>query len=553
MSIAKRTLIIGDLSGIQDYLFDVANEGGQQARRWRARSFFIQLSAECLALRVMKAAGCSKDKLLFCGAGKFIIETDSLSDEQQANLAAERKRMNEWLLGEANGQLRFAVTTEESNEAPQQLYAKATQSLQREKLRPFEATALTQNRWQPDSLILKQLDTPCALCERRSGTVNEFDQDENKTRLVCRRCHEDLKLGKNPPKENNWIALRESGAGSFHLPGWNVSLHQEKPASGYDWLIHLTTSAADVESAEPQVIKRALNRHIPKNADDHPIEFGQLAEKAEGDNLLAVLKADADSLGQYFNRQLNNASDFIPLKQASREMDTFFGITLYSELEHHDWDSIYTVFAGGDDLLLVGPWDVIFDFAAHANEMFKQQFGKRGLTISAGLSFLKPKQPIKRAAEQAEELLHQAKTIAAPRATQPKDQFAAFGQIWKWSDHQAITDNAKQLADWVKIGIAERGWLQTLLRLAEWRQLKDDPEAKPIERMIGAMATSRLSYFVARNFPKAKDSALEKRKLRQWADNLIADFDEPKSMETLYLPTIARYAITATRKLNSED
>ena len=553
MNIAKRTLIIGDLSGIQDYLFDVANEGGQQARRLRARSFFIQLAAECLALRVLKAAGCSKQQLLFCGAGKFIIETDSLSDEQRQALATEQQQLTKWLLDETNGQLRFSLTVSNSGDSPQQLYDTATQSLQREKLRALASTSLSQNQWQPYSLILKQLDKPCALCERRTGTVPKFDQDTGETRQVCRRCHKDLELGKKLPKENNWIALRESGTSSFHFPGWNVSLHQEQPGSGYDWLIHLTTSAADIESVEPQIIRRALNRHIPIDGDGRPIQFSQLAEKAEGDNLLAVLKADADSLGEYFNRQLDSASDFIPLKQASREMDSFFGITLYREMEHHDWDSIYTIFAGGDDLLLVGPWNVIFDFAARANEMFRQQFGSRNLTLSAALSFLKPKQPIKRAVEQAEELLHQAKTITAPLANQPEDQFSAFGQVWKWSHHKAITDNAKQLAAWVTDGIAERGWLQTLLRLSEWRRLRDAPDALALERMIGAMATSRLSYFVARNFPHKEDRDSEKRDLRQWADRLIDDFDSAKNVETIYLPTIVRYAITATRAKNTRE
>jgi hypothetical protein len=34
-------IILGDISGIQNYLFDVAEEGGGQARRLRARSFLV--------------------------------------------------------------------------------------------------------------------------------------------------------------------------------------------------------------------------------------------------------------------------------------------------------------------------------------------------------------------------------------------------------------------------------------------------------------------------------------------------------------------------------
>lgn len=542
MSFDKRTLIIGDLSGIQEYLFDVANEGGQQARRLRARSFFIQLAAECMALRILKAAGCSQQQLLFCGAGKFIIEAASISEEQRQALELEQQRLTTWLLEETNAQLRLAITVSESGDSPQTSYEQALQSLQQKKLRAWANASSDKENWHGGWLILKPLDKPCDLCGRRKADIRK---------VVCRRCFEDHQIGKALPR-TNWIVLSESGLSKFHFPGWYVALQPERPITKNEWLLHLTNSESVAGPAEPKVIQRALARHIPRGAYDRPIEFGELAKKAEGDHLLAVLKADADSLGEYFNQRLTGADDFSPLKLASREMDAFFGVTLDREISKSNWDDIYTIFAGGDDLLLVGPWNVIFDFASRANQMFNEKFGKHGLTLSAGMTFLKPKQPIKRAVEQAEDLLHRAKTRAAPQASHPKNQFAAFGQIWKWEHHELISAQGKQLAEWVNAGIAERGWLQTLLRLAEWRQVKEDPEASSIERMLSSMATARLAYFVARNFLKEKDRDPEKQKLRQWANGLIADFDNAKNPETIYLPTIVRYAMTATRKINSE-
>ena len=44
-------LIAGDISGVQEYLFNVASEGGGQARRLRARSFSIQAVAEAARTR----------------------------------------------------------------------------------------------------------------------------------------------------------------------------------------------------------------------------------------------------------------------------------------------------------------------------------------------------------------------------------------------------------------------------------------------------------------------------------------------------------------------
>ena len=66
-------IVLGDISGIQSYVFDVAEEGGGQARRLRARSFFVQLLAEAAALRVRRALGWRPEAVLLCGAGKFTL------------------------------------------------------------------------------------------------------------------------------------------------------------------------------------------------------------------------------------------------------------------------------------------------------------------------------------------------------------------------------------------------------------------------------------------------------------------------------------------------
>lgn len=95
---------------------------------------------------------------------------------------------------------------------------------------------------------------------------------------------------------------------------------------------------------------------------------------------------------------------------------------------------------------MVGPWDIMLEFAGRMRELFAQQFGKRGLTISAGLALLKPKRPIKAAVAEAERLLEDAKTRNAPLESAPKDQLAAFGQLWKWQRHDTILNRAKQLA-----------------------------------------------------------------------------------------------------------
>jgi CRISPR-associated protein Csm1 len=203
------------------------------------------------------------------------------------------------------------------------------------------------------------------------------------------------------------------------------------------------------------------------------------------------------------------------------------------------WNDIYTVFAGGDDLLVVGPWDVVIDFAAHLRDQFAQEFRSDGLSISAGCAIVKPKFPIHLAARQAEELLEKAKTGT-------KDQFAFPGNLWNWSDHAKIVDAGKQLADWVDAGDIQRGWLHAVLELA---LLRSGQSPGRDQRTIPAMATSRLLYPVARNWPR-ENATGEKGRARQWINTVAANFDRfEKTTDpiTRHLPAILRYAMLASR------
>ena len=111
--------------------------------------------------------------------------------------------------------------------------------------------------------------------------------------------------------------------------------------------------------------------------------------KGAGDHLIGVLKADADSLGQAIDAVLRANSDLRPLAKFSEKLDAFFAGRLKAEIESGRdprWQWIYTIFAGGDDLIMVGPWDVMIDFAGRLRELFQAEFRDRGLTISAGVA-----------------------------------------------------------------------------------------------------------------------------------------------------------------------
>ena len=190
-------VIIGDISGIQSFLFDVAEEGGGQARRLRARSFVIGLAAEAAALRVLLALGWPTDESCFVSsaAGKFVLQGPG-EDGAAGKLMSVRERLTYWLRRETRGELRLALAWADGSGV--EAYRLAQRELQQAKARPWAP----QGAWAPEALVLAPLETPCVLCKHAPATEDEEDRDGGvvRVRRVCRLCARTRSLGRKLPK-----------------------------------------------------------------------------------------------------------------------------------------------------------------------------------------------------------------------------------------------------------------------------------------------------------------------------------------------------------------
>jgi CRISPR-associated protein Csm1 len=517
-------IILGDISGIQRFVFDVSETGGGQSRRLRARSFLVQALAECAALRVLDGMGwpLGATNFLFSGAGKFILRGSG----DPARVGPLFEEMNRELLRETLGELRLALGVGEGGSEAAD-YRRAQTALQRAKASAWRPVA----DWEPNHLVLPPLDTPCALCRRARATEDEADPDSGEPRRVCRHCSQNYRLGRALPRARAML-LRDGGDGDFSWFGVCGKLVDGD--AHFDGRI-LAVVGLDGATSPPdgcppgRFIARRLMTSIPLDSHGEPVWFTELARRAKGDQLLAVLKADVDSLGMHVERRLQGQADLAEFVRFADSLDAFFAMELRQAVESdRQWkQSIYTVFAGGDDLVMIGPWDVIFRFAGHVRELFGRRFPE--LTLSAGVSLFKPKRPVKTAIEQAERLLEQAKEG-------PKDQCAALGQVWNWNQHASILRDAEQLAEWMEAGQVQRGWLHTLLELAVARH-GDKPDP---------LATARLAYHVNRNYPRNTEA-------RAWAEGIVRRFDDINQPDIRYLPATFRHALTATRKAGEEE
>ena len=522
-------ILLASISGIQDFLFDVREEGGGQARSLRHRSFRIQLIAECVAIRLLEAAGLSRDKLHFCAAAKVAIDATGISTEALAAVRSAIVDLEYQLLHETHGRLRLACALEESCDTFASTMQRAERALRRSKLRAY-APCGGNDSWSASSLTL---DEP-------------YD--------AAREADLDAAFGRDLANAK-WLTIdRDDGTcddESLPCVGLRVRLSQDAPRPRATMVScsNLVASAQAPAGIERHLVHaRTLARHIPRDAHGNPIEFLELAQRSRGAPMLGVLKADADSLGVAVSTAIARGGA-VALRKFSAGLDEFFAQTLEAEKKRANspWANVYTVFSGGDDILAVGPWDVMIDFAGHMQSLFNKQFGEGAanspsptpLTISAAVAIIKPRYPVHIAAHQAEELLSHAKTALAAGATAPKDSCALLGDLWKWKDHARIVSEGKKLADWVDAGGVQRGWLQTILELNLLRCGKAGPQYKDIHP---ASATSKLAYHISRNWPHDGPA-------RAWIEQVFKNFDN----QSPHVSTVVRYAMLATRGKNSGD
>ena len=214
---------------------------------------------------------------------------------------------------------------------------------------------------------------------------------------------------------------------------------------------------------------------MPENANGSPKTFHDLANffdnnKVEKTTKLGFLRMDVDSLGQIFIKGLEeDTKSFAAYATLSMMLDLFFSgylNTIREQPQFRDW--IQILYAGGDDLFVIGRWDKVIDFAAMVRTEFEHFVGRDDLSISGGIAIVGSKYPITKAAELAAEAEEAAKHFN----NKAKNAFTFFGETVSWhKEFEAVQSLKDQFIDFD--GHYGRGALQ---QLQTYFQMKKEGE-----------------------------------------------------------------------------
>ena len=112
----KFLLIQGDVSGIQNYIFESGKHSRKNAYKFlRGRSFMVSLFSECSALKILDALGLPSTSQIMNAAGKFIIVAPNTEDVK-TQLVKVKDELDEWFKSEYYGLISVGIATIEASQ-----------------------------------------------------------------------------------------------------------------------------------------------------------------------------------------------------------------------------------------------------------------------------------------------------------------------------------------------------------------------------------------------------------------------------------------------------
>jgi CRISPR-associated protein Csm1 len=539
----KFLLVQGDFFGIQDFIFA---EGGRTNRHaakiLRGRSFQVALFTELAALRILELLELPPTSQVLNAAGKFLIVAPNIPETVE-RLKQARQEFNTWFLDHVFGLtgLGLAWLPASGNDfcsrqgqgyAFAGLIQKLFETLGEAKYQRF---GLLQAK---SAVLPAEFQTDLGVCAWHGRLPADSGSEKEAS---CALSRDQIKMGENLVQFRRLLVLRDEKAEDLkgdeitELPifGYRVGFTNGETISGR--VSNLARSGAlrrcwDFSLPEDFVTfhwqgyaRRHINAYVSKYREedlsryrtesgkqdqvtagavkslDHLAEADQETDKNgkfQGISALTILKGDVDDLGLIFQAMLNDQAvgqkpSFAKWAGLSRQVNAFFAVYLPA-LCAQRFPNTYTVFAGGDDFFLIGPWRSVQKLAGDMARYFQiYAAGNPQIHFSAGLVMKKPGAPIAALAGEAEIALKRAKENPS------KNSFCLFDVVDNWQKWPELGAMEAVLADLAQKYEFSTGFVYSLIGLLEMSlEEKRRPEA--------ALWRSRLAYNTARHLDRTR-------------------------------------------------
>ncbi len=559
----KALIVAGDLSGIQDYIYGTASVGhGGVAKRLRGRSFRVSLLTELIATRLIYELQLPMACKIIAAGGQFYILVPNIQRTMTV-LDSFKERIENWLLRSYQGEVTvaFAVADINPDELRQGNFDHILDSLH-DRLASAKLQKM-RNLLSEDAALLDisfQGRPACPVCDR----LPAGGQDEPEP---CKDCELDAALGRRLI-DCEWLVISENQAQHLESvafledPTWYayvVDFNDQLSKLNPVYCLNLKRSAllpnmpsgfmlcsgyAPRWSDEEELHRYATYTSRTSSQDEeHPKKgdvktFDALAWTSTGDDLLGVLRADVDHLGLVFSLGMRGRASLSRVATLSSMLNLFF----YSELLkliNQDFQNTYIAYAGGDDLMLIAPWNDAINLSKRIADEF-DRFTAKSLTISAAVGTYKPKVPIATSSVEAGDLLERSKSAGRNRLT-------VFDTTIPWSDFELFINWADMLTRSLKLG-PEQGGISRAFLYRLYRYQRQALRYFETHDTRALLFRPHLAYDIARNYTDdSGNSRLVDKKLHSKLVSLLESNERARKNWQILKAAIA-WSSYATRE-----
>ena len=367
----------GDLSGIQKFLYNISSK--KAAVSLKGRSYYLQQYMENVCSKIEDAAnqaGAKTTEVIYNSGGKFYLLTDNGEAVRKA-IDQCAKLVQENLWQEHKGQLGISIS-----------YVPFTENV--------------------------------------DGSVNTGDRKSLRCGYLWKVVNADFHKQKNQK-------FKDVLLGSYDR------FFEPQAVGGQPKVCAVTgIESPDCVQLEDMLVLPSVKQQIQLGEELRNQQHFKTFEDYAQETKLGILRMDVDGLGKRFIEGFNSIKEY---KTFSKRLVCFFEKeTAKIQQEPAFRDYLNIIYAGGDDLFVVGRWDKVIDFAERIHKEVEATFGKDGITISGGMAIVDSKFPIAKAAEMAGD----AEDAAKQFRNGEKDAFCFLGKTVSWKEEFDYVKNFRQ-------------------------------------------------------------------------------------------------------------
>jgi CRISPR-associated protein Csm1 len=453
-NINKYLLVGGDISGIQNFIYDINSKGAMKSIK--GRSFFMQFLPTIISKKILESLGLDETHLIYSTGGHFYMILPNLL-EVKNKLKEEIDKVNDYLFNNFDTEIFLRADYEEF--APSLLDSKEDNhnfcflwdSLQRKLA--FKDRTKYKN-------LLKTNYEKFFYFENISKSKLSFDE-----------------MGKKLRDSKYLFLYKGVDKGEYEALGYSFSFCTDKELSK-----NITNELTDIYCLNGKLESKLFENYFNYNIHLFPIgglhkfeaELETIADRSMGTKWLGILRMDVDNLGMIFAEGLRNYTNVDRYKRKdfkdigglkkfnfysigrlttlSTQLTVFFSYILNNIVESNEkWKgNSVIVYSGGDDVFVLGRWDIIPEIAIEINKKFKKFVcNNPAFSLSGGIALIKGKSPVYKGAELAGEAEENAKSFLRKYNDQviEKNSINFMGKSYDWVEFEEILSMVNEIGE----------------------------------------------------------------------------------------------------------